>query len=1093
MSVMNIPDQETRPLASRPGVPGGRSSAVALLTPPTGLPRVLDVELPRLRLVQLLEGRWDRAVTLLVAGPGFGKTTVLAQAVRAHQVAPRGIDVWVGCEAAYEDPACFARALLGAISAGAVSAGGGARGPGRRTAPGARDVIDALIRRVPLEMCLLLDDVHEIPPGSPGATLLREVVRALPATVHLVLSGREVPDVPLAKREAAGEVARIGGEDLAFTDIEVQALARQLGRDARIAEPLHGWPAMVRLSFAAGPGAPWQYAREEVLGQISDPQRQALAALAALGTGTPGEVADVTGMPVSLDALARQVPLVGVLDDGRYRAHDLWADAVPWIMTMQDERSQPDERSLRERAAAVLAARGDLARAGRLACQAQDWRLLGDLAVGLVHTTLSALPRAIAGRWLDAVPPPAADDPAFVLLRAAVLHAGDFTDPRIDPLLDRAWHGMLGRGDQSGASAVLGQAMITAHSRADLDRLAAVAGWGEQLDGPVSPAVTMLRRNVAAMRAEMSGDPEAALAEFAGAPVHEVSRALAMSVWRFHFHCLNMCGRGREAAELADRTLAEAPDEFVRLSGAMARWFDGDPSNLSRLSRQGLGAVLAHASSGTGTGAPGRGRPAETAADGTTAREGFVATALAAVMAASCGAGALFPPYPCGDPAGYDNPRDATLACAAQAAVAAARGAEPEARQAYARHLAGWPVEDRFAERHLRRFLALGYVLSDRLREHWDSTALGPSHRAARAAARVLLRARAGDLAGADELTPEHALCFLPLPWSVELAARLAAAGHSYGHRLAGWLADTLGSAVHRQLRETARSADRPVAAGAAQLLAALPAPPEHRTHIAVIGPLRVLRDGEPADAPELRRARVRQLLSALVLRPVLTRDQAIELLWPDLAPERAATNMRVTLTHLRRLLEPGRSGGEASYHLRTDGDTIRLLKSEFLSVDLWNLDVLDKRAARARADGDIDRAAALLTDAVALWRGDPLPDLDLVRSPDLEVEADQVRARYVGHLLALSELRLVADDAAASYALAERALSLEPFDARGHRVALAAALRARCPGQITAARRRVCSALRQLGVPPDPPTAILLSQAARWADAGAAGAAGAG
>src|SRR5204862_147419 len=83
------------------------------------------------------EGRWDRAVTLLVAGPGFGKTTVLAQAVRAHQVAPRGIAVWVSCEAAYEDPACFARALLGAISAGR-----GSSGPGRRTAPGSRDVVD---------------------------------------------------------------------------------------------------------------------------------------------------------------------------------------------------------------------------------------------------------------------------------------------------------------------------------------------------------------------------------------------------------------------------------------------------------------------------------------------------------------------------------------------------------------------------------------------------------------------------------------------------------------------------------------------------------------------------------------------------------------------------------------------------------------------------------------------------------------------------------------------------------------------------------------------------------------------------------------
>ena len=340
---------------------------------------------------------------------------------------------------------------------------------------------------------------------------------------------------------------------------------------------------MVRLSLAAGPAAPWQYAREEVLCQVSDPQRQALAALAALGTGTAREVAEVTGRPVTLDDLARQVPLVGVLDDGRYRAHDLWADALPRIVTGRDEHS------LRERAAAVLAARGDLARAGRLACQAGDWRLLGDLAVDLVHTTLSALPRAIAETWLRAIPPPVADDPAFVLLRAAGLHAGDFMDPRIDPLLDRSWQGMLDRQDQYGAAAVLGQAMITAHSRADLARLTVVAGWGERLNGPVPPVVTLLCHNIAAMRAEAVGDPEAALAEFAQAPIHEVPRALALSVWRFHFHCLNMCGRGQEAAELADRTLADAGDELVRLSGPMARWFDGDPSGLNRLRRQGLG------------------------------------------------------------------------------------------------------------------------------------------------------------------------------------------------------------------------------------------------------------------------------------------------------------------------------------------------------------------------------------------------------------------------------------------------------------------------------------------------------------------------
>jgi len=604
-----------------------------------------------------------------------------------------------------------------------------------------------LIRWAPLDVCLLLDDVHEIPVGSPGLALLREVAMALPATAHLVLSGREAPEFPLARREAAGEVIRISGADLAFTDVEVQALARRLGRNASVAGALQGWPALVRLAFAAGSSAPWQYAREEILSRLPDPQCRALA---ALGSATAGEVATVTGGPVALEDLARRIPLVGVLDDGRYRAHDLWTDAVSRTMTAQETQV------LRERAVAILAARGDLARAGRLAYQAQDWHLLADLAVDLVRTTLSALPRTIAERWLGVVPPAAAGEPAFVLLRAAVLHAGDFTDPRIDPLLDQAWQRMLDRHNEDGAAATLGQAVITAHSRADLVRLAAVAEWADRLDTPSSPVLRVLRHTVAAVLAEGRGDPEAALAQFAQAPVLEVPRALALSTWRFHFHCLNMCGRGREAAELADRTLGDASDERVQLSGAMARWFDGDPSDLDRLREPGRAAA--------------------------TAREAFVATALTAVMTSSCGEEPPLPSLPCGDPAEHDNPRDAVLACAAQAAVAVARGDEATARHAYARHLARWPIEVRFGERHLRRFLALGYVLSDRLRTHWDRVDidLGPSHLAARAAARALLRARAGDMRAAGELAPAHRAA----PAKPQLCPRGRAAPHPAGHHL---------------------------------------------------------------------------------------------------------------------------------------------------------------------------------------------------------------------------------------------------------------------------------------------------------------------
>ncbi|GHH59144.1 hypothetical protein [Lentzea cavernae] len=951
----------------------------------TGLravPRPLDVELPRLRLVDRLRARWCRPITLVTAGAGFGKTTALAQAVRANLLEPRGIDAWVTCGPGHEDATRLATAILDALGTG----------PGSE--PGAREVLVALHHTAPLDVCLLLDDVHEVPDGSPGAHLLEAVARALPGTAHLVLSGRTAPALPLARRQAAGEVAAIGTTDLAFTDAETAALARSFGRDP--GEDLHGWPALVRLSLTAGPAASWRYAAEEVLNRLSPRLRGALAALVALGTATTEEVNAVAATNAEMEHLVREVPLVDRLDDGRYRAHDLWSSLVP-------------TDHLRDKAVEVLTARGDLAAAGRVAYEAHDWHLLARLAVELVRTTLSVLPAATARRWLDVVPGHHVRDPAFLLLRAAVVHAGDFTDPSIDRLVDQACAGLLDQGDHDRAAVALGQAVITAHSRGDLVRLVQVAQRAQQLEAS-TPVLRLLKHSVAAVVAELAGDPEAALTHLVQAPTTEVPQALAVSTTRFHVHCLSMCGRGQDAADLAERML---DDDLGRRHAAAARWFDGQAVEFS----------------GGDT--------------DSTARGEFVARAVHTVIAASFGETTELL-------ADQDNPRDAVLACASHAAVAVARGEEDQARDVYKRHLARWPLEIKVAERHLRRFLTLGYVLNDELRERWDTMDLGPSHRRARAAGRAFLQARQGDLRA--DLDVEHALCFLPLPWSVELAARLAAAGRT---KLGTWLADRVGPAVHRQFRALTRDPD--LAAGATRLLATVPAPPDHPIGIEVIGPMRVIRNGLTADAPELRRVRVRQLLGLLVLRPVVTRDQAVHLLWPGLDPAGAARNLRVTMTHLRRLLEPGRAGGEASYCLRSDGDSIRLLRGGLLTADLWSFDELGE---------DLDAA-------VALWRGDPLPDLAGVCEPEIA----RIRSRHVRDLLALGELRLVTGDPAEAHHLADRALELEPFEPRGHRLALAAALRARNPQRISQTRARVLDSLRELGVRPDPATEILLRQ----------------
>ena len=277
---------------------------------------------------------------------------------------------------------------------------------------------------------------------------------------------------------------------------------------------------MVRLSLAAGPGAPWQYAREEVLG------RSMIRSVRRWPRWPRWALAPPAKSPRLRAARSPSMTLPGrflwsVLDDGRYRAHDLWAEAVPRIITVRtcipcgnapSRSSQPGRPGPRRSAG----------------LPGGDWRLLAILPSTSSHDAVRA---AVHPRGEMAWRGPASGhgQPGVRAAAGRGLARPHFLDPRIDPMLDRAWHEMLNRRDQRGAAAVLGQAMITAHSRADLARLAVVAEWGDRLDGPVSPVVTLLRHNVAAMRAEVGGDPEAALAEFAEAPTHEVPRALALS------------------------------------------------------------------------------------------------------------------------------------------------------------------------------------------------------------------------------------------------------------------------------------------------------------------------------------------------------------------------------------------------------------------------------------------------------------------------------------------------------------------------------------------------------------------------------------
>src|SRR5262245_35116687 len=76
-----------RPAARDPARP-----ALAFARPLVDRPRLEDV----------LASRFERRLTVVVAGPGFGKSSLLAQARQRNAASPRGIDLWFSCRPAHD-------------------------------------------------------------------------------------------------------------------------------------------------------------------------------------------------------------------------------------------------------------------------------------------------------------------------------------------------------------------------------------------------------------------------------------------------------------------------------------------------------------------------------------------------------------------------------------------------------------------------------------------------------------------------------------------------------------------------------------------------------------------------------------------------------------------------------------------------------------------------------------------------------------------------------------------------------------------------------------------------------------------------------
>ena len=129
-----------------------------------------------------------------------------------------------------------------------------------------------------------------------------------------------------------------------------------------------------------------------------------------------------------------------------------------------------------------------------------------------------------------------------------------------------------------------------------------------------------------------------------------------------------------------------------------------------------------------------------------------------------------------------------------------------------------------------------------------------------------------------------------------------------------------------------------------------------------VLGPIEVT--GESGPIP-LGGPKQRAVLAQLVIHAdhVVSSDVLIDQVWGDEPPEAARNSLQSYVSHLRKALGPDRLEG------RTPGYVLHLTRDELDATRFEDL-LHDSR------DGDADRAAGILREALALWRGPAFADL---------------------------------------------------------------------------------------------------------------------
>ncbi len=348
--------------------PKSRSQRVSrlgldLLASKVRLPPVRPGTVPRPCLIERLRGDGRPPIVSVVAPPGYGKTTLLAQwAERNGQPF-----AWVSVDEADNDPKVLLSYVAEALDAveplgervfdALASTGSSVSGS---VVPRLSSAFSSMTSPV----ALVLDDVHLLR-NLECRSALSVLADHVPPGSRLALAGRLAPPLRIARLRAEGKLLEIGPGDLSLTPEEASSLLHNvrlaLGPDevAELHRRTEGWPAALylaalclregssfdhaALSFGGDDRIVSEYVESEFFARISRPQRAFLTRTAVLERMC-GSLCDATlGLHESaatLADMARSNLLLVPLDRRGewYRYHRLFRD----MLLAELRRREPD-------------------------------------------------------------------------------------------------------------------------------------------------------------------------------------------------------------------------------------------------------------------------------------------------------------------------------------------------------------------------------------------------------------------------------------------------------------------------------------------------------------------------------------------------------------------------------------------------------------------------------------------------------------------------------------------------------------------------------------------------------------------------------